>query len=145
MTSKHQNKTIATELSVKDFLESGDFSREEVTSAKVLVQLFEKVTKRKCVMWGKIFGFGTYHYVIKSREADWMATGFALRKNVITIYLMSGTQPHQELLKNLGKHKLSGGSCIYIKKLEDINLKILEKLIAALLSELKKKWNVAKT
>jgi hypothetical protein len=140
MTSK--NKTIATKVSVKDFLESEDFSAEEVISAKVLVKLFEKVTKKKCVMWGKIFGFGTYHYVIKSREADWMATGFALRKNAITVYIMSGVQAHQELLKNLGKYKISGGSCVYIKKLEDINLEILEKLIDAGLTDLKKKWKV---
>jgi hypothetical protein len=91
-------------------------------------------------MWGKIFGFGTYHYVIKSREADWMATGFALRKNAITIYIMSGAEKQQELLKDLGTYKLSGGSCVYVKKIEDIHLNVLEKLIEAGLSDLKKKW-----
>jgi len=136
------NKTVPTKISVKSFLESEGFSIKEKKAAKVLVEIFERVTKKKCVMWGKIFGFGTYHYVSKSREGDWMATGFALRKNAIAIYIMCGLTLHKDLLKDLGKYKLSGGSCLYIKKLEDVNLKVLEKLIKFGLQELKKQYKV---
>jgi hypothetical protein len=90
MPSKNQNKTVPTKVSVRDFLASGDFSVEDQKSAKTLVALFEKVTKKKCIMWGNIFGFGQYHYKSVSREGEWMATGFALRKNTITVYIMCG-------------------------------------------------------
>ncbi len=143
MEAKNQNKTVPTKVSVKSFLESENFSPEEKKSAKVLVELFEKVTKKKCVMWGKIFGFGLYHYKGKSREGDWMATGFALRKNAITIYIMCGLAYQKDLLKDLGKYKLSGGSCLYIKKLEDVKLNILEKIVKTGLQELKKKSKVS--
>jgi len=128
---KYQNKTVPTKVSVKSFIESEDFSDEEKNSAKILVKLFEKVTKKKCVMWGKIFGFGQYHYIGKSREGDWPQTGFAIRKNAITVYIMSGLECQKVLLKDLGAHKLSGGSCLYIKRLKDVDLKVLEKIIKA--------------
>ncbi len=140
MTLKSQNKTIPTKISVQRFLESEKFSLAEKKAAFTLVDLFEKVTKKKCVMWGKIFGFGQYHYKSKSREGEWMATGFALRKNAITIYVMSGVQVQpEELFKKLGPHSLSGGSCLYIKKLEDVDLKILEKIVKNGFQEMSKK------
>jgi hypothetical protein len=142
MAKKYENKTVPTKVSVKSFLESENFSVEQKQAAKILVELFERVTKKKCIMWGKIFGFGTYHYVSKSREGNWMATGFALRKSAITIYIMCGLAYQKELLKDLGKHKLSGGSCLYINKLEDINLKVLEKLVKAGFMELSKKSKI---
>ena len=142
MKTTDQNKTIPTKMSVKSFLELENFSPEEKNSAKILIQLFEKITKKKCVMWGKIFGFGQYHYVGKSREGEWLATGFALRKNAITVYIIMGPKNYPKLIKELGKCTLSGGSCIYFKKLEDINLKILEKIIKIGFVELSKKWKV---
>ncbi len=140
MKKQNKNKTVATKVSVKSFLESENFSTGEKDSAKILVKIFEKVTKKKCVMWGKIFGFGQYHYVGKSTEGDWPATGFALRKNAITIYIMMGVKNYPEIMKKLGKYKLSGGSCVYIKKLEDIDLKVLEKLIKVAFVDLNKRW-----
>lgn len=137
-----QNKTVPTKVSVTSFLESDNFSAEEKKDAKTLVKLFEKITKKKCVMWGKIFGFGTYHYVGKSSEGEWMATGFALRKNAITLYVVMGIENYSTLLKKLGKHKLSGGSCLYIKSLEDIDMDVLEQLIKAGFSDLEKKYKV---
>jgi hypothetical protein len=142
MPSKSQNKTVPTKVSVRDFLESGDFSVEDQKAAKTLVALFEKVTKKKCVMWGKIFGFGQYHYKSVSREGEWMATGFALRKNAITVYIMCGLSLQKDLLKALGKHKLSGGSCLYIHKLADVDLSILEKIIKHGFQELRKKNHI---
>lgn len=138
----NQQKTIPTKVSVKDFLASGDFSSEEKESAELLVKLFEKVTKKKCVMWGKIFGFGRYHYKSISREGEWMATGFALRKNAITIYIMCGLNFQKDLLETLGKHKLSGGSCLYIKRLSDVHLATLEKIIKAGFEELSKQHKI---
>lgn len=137
-----QNKTVPTKVTIKSFLESEDFSDKEKADAKVLVKLFEKVTGKKCIMWGKIFGFGTYHYVGKSSEGEWMATGFALRKNAMTLYIMMGIQKHALLLEKLGKHKLSGGSCLYIKTLEDVDIDVLEKIIKAGYQDLEKKYKV---
>ena len=94
-------------------------------------------------MWGKIFGFGQYHYVGKSSEGEWMATGFALRKNAISVYIMCGFKNDQEaLLKDLGKHTVSGGSCLYIKKLDDIDMTVLERIIKTGLVELSKNHEV---
>jgi hypothetical protein len=142
MQAKNQNKTVPTKVSVNSFLESESFSAIEIKSAKILIKIFEKVTKKKCIMWGKIFGFGTYHYIGKSRQGDWMATGFALRKNAITVYIMSGVKSYPELLKDLGEFKVSDGSCLYIKKLEDVDLNVLEKLIKVTFLDLQKKWQV---
>lgn len=140
---KYQNKTVPTSVSAEDFLASEGFTDAELAAGKTLIELFEKATQKSCVMWGKIFGFGLYHYVGKSSAGEWMATGFALRKNAITVYIMSGFNDGQvPLLKELGKHKLSGGSCLYIKKLEDIDLSVLENMIKTGLVELSKNHKV---
>lgn len=139
MAKKYENKTVPTKVSVKSFLESENFSAKDKESVKILINLFEKITKKKCIMWGKIFGFGRYHYKGKSSEGECMATGFAFRKNAITIYIMCGLTYQKDLLKDLGKYKLSGGCCLYIKKLEDVNLKVLEKIVKKGLLDLNKK------
>lgn len=69
-TSKYENKTKPTKVSWQKFLETEDFSLEQKQDAKTLVALFEEITGFKTIMWGKIFGYGTYHYVGKSREDD---------------------------------------------------------------------------
>jgi len=82
-------------------------------------------------MWGSsIIGFGSYHYKSeKSRqEGDWMLTGFSPRKQNLTLYVMPGFGDYQDLLKDLGKHKTSVG-CLYLNKLADVDLVVLEKLI----------------
>jgi Domain of unknown function (DU1801) len=140
-TTKNKNKTIPTKVSVSTFI--GSLSKKEQGTAKELVMLFEKTTKEKCVMWGSIFGFGEYHYKYASgREGDWMKTGFAIRKNALTIYIMCGLKEQGSLLKDLGKHKISGGSCLYIKKIEDINLQILIRIIKQGLKDLNEKYKV---
>lgn len=139
-------KTVATKISWQDFLEKGKFSENEKRDAKILVKLFEKVTKSKTVMWGSIFGYGIYHYVSPKtgRNGDWPAAAFAMRKNAVTVYTMRGYKGYSDILKGLGKHKISGGSCVYIKKLADIDLKVLEKLVKQGLIDLKKKNRVTK-
>ncbi|MEJ2505823.1 MAG: DUF1801 domain-containing protein, partial [Ignavibacteriaceae bacterium] len=74
-------------------------------------------------------GFGNYHYKYESgSEGDWFITGFSLRKQNLTVYIMSGFKKFEELLEKLGKYKL-GKSCLYINKLEDVDIRILEKLV----------------
>jgi hypothetical protein len=81
-------------------------------------------------MWGdSIIGFGSYHYEYASgREGDWFLTGFSPRKQNLTLYLMSGFEEYDNLLKNLGKFK-TGKSCLYIKKIEDVDLQTLTELV----------------
>ena len=91
----------------------------------------EEVTGEKAVMWGdSIVGFGTYHYVYASgREGDWPVTGFAPRKQALTLYIMSGFDQYDELLARLGKHS-TGKSCLYIKRLSDVDVDVLRELVA---------------
>lgn len=81
-------------------------------------------------MWGdSIIGFGDYHYTYKSgRDGHWFLTGFSPRKQSLTLYIMSGFAEYDDLMAKLGKHT-TGKSCLYIKKLEDVDLDVLEMLI----------------
>jgi hypothetical protein len=80
-------------------------------------------------MWGPaIVGFGDYHYKSKSQEYEWFLAGFSPRRQNLTLYLMSGYEPFPELMKKLGKHS-TGKSCLYIKRLSDVDLATLKKLI----------------
>jgi hypothetical protein len=91
-------------------------------------------------MWGpSIIGFGSYHYKYASgREGDWFLTGFSPRKQNLSIYIMSGFNRYEEILSRLGKFK-TGKSCLYINKLEDIDVKVLEKLIISSVNFLRSK------
>jgi hypothetical protein len=95
-----------------------------------IMELMQQVTQSKPVMWGDaIIGFGSYHYCYESgREGDWFLTGFSPRKQNLTLYIMSGFDQYDPLLARLGKHS-TGKSCLYIKRLEDINLPALEELV----------------
>ena len=103
-----------------------------------LVRLMEQVTKAEPTMWGSsIVGFGRYHYVYPSgREGDMPLAGFSPRKQDLTIYNMGGLGQHGALLAKLGKHKASG-SCLHIKRLEDVDLAVLKTLIAASVKRVK--------
>ena len=125
---KNANKTVATKESAIDFLES--ISERHQDDCRVLTELMSSITKAPPVMWGaSIVGFGQYHYVYDSgREGDFMLTGFSPRASAISVYIMSGFEHYPELMEKLGKYKL-GKSCLYIKKLEDIHLPTLKKLV----------------
>ncbi|HEX9167204.1 MAG TPA: DUF1801 domain-containing protein [Gemmatimonadales bacterium] len=112
---------------------------------ETLVKLMRSVTRAEPVMWGpSIVGFGTYHYVYESgREGDWFLAGFAPRKGNLTLYIMSGFPQHAALLKQLGKHK-TGGSCLYVKHLADLDLKVLRQLVAASVREVKRRYGAGK-
>ena len=90
----------------------------------------KQVTKKKPRMWGNsIVGFGSYEYKYASgREGEWFLTGFAPRKQNLTLYIMDGFEGYDDLMSKLGKHK-TGKSCLYIKKIEDVDLDTLKELV----------------
>jgi hypothetical protein len=122
-------KTKVNNKSVVKFLKSINDEHQRQDCFTVL-ELMKKVTKLKPKMWGSsIVGFGKYHYKYESgHQGDCFVTGFSPRKQNITIYLMTGFDKYGESLKKLGKYK-TGKSCLYIKKLEDIHLDVLKKMI----------------
>ena len=125
-----ENKTKATEASVESYFAAiGDEARRK--DCEALTRLMTKVTKQPPKMWGtSIVGFGSYHYKYESgREGDSCLTGFASRKNDISVYLTADVLGQAELLSKLGKHKIGKG-CLYVSKLSDLDLKVLEQLVA---------------
>ena len=130
-------KTKPTKASVKEFLNQiPDKERREDCFA--VAKIMEEITGDKPKMWGpSIVGFGTYHYKYASgREGDWPVTAFSPRKKDLTLYIMMGFQKHTELMQKLGKHS-TGKSCLYIKRLSDIHVPTLKKLIKTSLKELR--------
>ena len=122
-------KTVKNDANVTEFLESVDHKKRREDSF-VIRELMERVTGEKATMWGtSIVGFGSYHYKYASGlEGDWPVTGFSPRKTSLSLYIMSGFSELDSLLSKLGKFK-TGKSCLYVNKLEDINLDILEELV----------------
>ena len=131
-------KTKANKASVVKFLKSVENEKRQA-DALVMLDLMQNLTKREAVMWGSsIAGFGSYHYKYASgREGDWLLTGFSPRKAELTVYIMNGFSSYSELMEKLGKYKTSV-SCLYIKKLEDIDIKVLKQLIRKSLSDMRK-------
>jgi hypothetical protein len=135
-----EQKTKPTAVSVEDFL-------NKVADEKVrddcfaLVKLMKKITGSAPKMWGPtIVGFGQYHYKYESGHEGYAClTGFSPRKPAITLYVMAGFPGQEALLKKLGKHK-AGKGCLYVKKLEDVDVGVLENLIEKSVGFLKKKY-----
>lgn len=124
-----ENKTKVTDVSVLEFINSKtDGQKKE--DALTLLNLYLEVTKKEAVMWGpSIIGFGSYHYTYASgREGDAPLAGFSPRKDAHTIYISTEFPEREALLEKLGKHKVSK-ACVYIKKLDDIDLEVLKELI----------------
>jgi len=122
-------KTKRNKGDVHAFLNSVEHEKRKQDALTALA-VFEDVTGEKAEMWGEsIVGFGSYHYTYANgREADWMLTGFSPRKQSLTLYIMSGFDEYESLLQRLGKHK-TGKSCLYINKLEDVDMDVLRELI----------------
>lgn len=132
-------KTTVNQASADDFINRIPDETKRADSLKLL-QLFTKATGEKPKMWGtSIIGFGQYHYKSErsAQEGDWMLTGFSPRKQNLTLYIMPGFGSYQDMLKNLGKHKTSVG-CLYINKLADVDMKVLEKLVRKSYQDMKK-------
>lgn len=122
-------KTKANKKDAIEFLNSVEnVKRRE--DAFTILKLMKEITKEPPVMWGEsIIGFGNYHYKYKSgREGEWFLTGFSPRKQSLTIYIMPGFKNLKTHLAKLGKVR-SSVSCLYINKLDDIDLKELKELI----------------
>ena len=124
-----QLKTQPNDRSVEQFLNAVEDPKKRQDSFTVL-DLMQQVTGKEPIMWGdSIVGFGSYHYRYQSgREGDWFLTGFSPRKHSLTLYIMAGFEQYEALLKKLGKYT-TGKSCLYIKKLEDIDPKVLKELV----------------
>jgi hypothetical protein len=131
-------KTKATEASVEKFLSSIPDEKKRKDAFEIL-ELMQEVTKEVPKMWGdSIVGFGSYHYKYASgHEGDACLTGFSPRKQDLTIYINTGFDAHKDLMEQLGKYR-TGKVCLYVKKLEDIKLPVLKKLVKASFAKMKK-------
>ena len=123
------NKTKPTKLSVSAFIDAlADLTRR--ADAKALVKLMQNAAGEKPKMWGpSIIGFGSYHYRYDSgREGDAPLVGFSPRKAATVLYIMTGLSNSEALFAKLGKHT-SGKGCLYIKKLADVDQRVLQALV----------------
>lgn len=123
-------KTKPTTQDARDFIKTIEPEQKRQDSF-VLLEMFEAITGEKAVMWGtSIVGFGLYHYKSErsSQEGDWPLAGFSPRKQSLTLYVISDNHDMSELLNKLGKHSKSRG-CLYIKRLSDVDQKVLTKII----------------
>ena len=130
-------KTKATDASVAGYIASRA-SEEQKADCKALMAMLRRVTKEKPTMWGpSIVGYGTYKYTYDSgRTGEMCRTGFAIRGRDLVVYLLAEGKEQQALLAKIGKHKM-GKSCLYFKRLADIDMRILEQLVVGSLAQLK--------
>lgn len=137
-----ENKTKPTAVSPADFIASIEHPTRRA-DAETLDALFRRITGWKPRMWGPtIVGYGAYHYVYDSgHEGDSLATGFSPRKANQSLYIMPGYQEMGDLLDRLGKHKM-GKACLYVNKLADVDMGVLEEIIRRGLADLSNKYEV---
>lgn len=133
-------KTRVNDASVDDFL-AGVKNLRRREDARTVVKLMERLSGHPAKMWGtSIIGFNTYHYKYASgREGDWMISGVSPRKAALTIYLMAGFNQYPELMEKLGKYK-TGSSCLYINKLDDVDVEVLESLITRSIADMREMY-----
>jgi len=133
-------KTRPSRASVTKFL-AGIDDRQQRADAKKVAAMMRRATGKRAKMWGaSIVGYGSYHYKYASgREGDFMVTGFSPRKQALTVYIMPGFSSFKKLMEKLGKYK-TGKSCLYIKRLSDVDEKTLEKLIAESVRNMHKRY-----
>ena len=130
MASTAKMKTVPTAADVDAFIDAVEDPRKREDSRAIAAMMAE-VTGAPARMWGaSIVGFGSYHYRYASgREGDFMETGFSPRKRALTLYIMAGFSDYGELLAKLGKHT-TGRSCLYIKRLADVDQDVLREMVA---------------
>ncbi|MCY3969328.1 MAG: DUF1801 domain-containing protein [Acidobacteria bacterium] len=133
-------KTQLNDANVEEFLAAVKNDRRREDSFIVL-ELMKRVTGEKPRMWGtSIVGFGSYHYRYASgREGDWPRIGFSPRKQSLTIYVMPGFSNYDDLLSRLGKHR-TGKSCLYVNKLADVDMDVLEQLMRSSLDAMREMY-----
>ena len=138
----NRNKTRPTGAGVDTFLDAVENERRR-EDARTVNAMMERITGWEPRMWGpSIVGFGEYHYRYDSgREGDFLITGFSPRKKALTIYIMPGFARYDALMARLGKFR-TGRSCLYINKLDDVDLSVLEELIASSVQYMVGKYGV---
>jgi len=136
--AKAEIKTRPTEVKVEEFLNSVADETRRADAYRVL-EIFRRTTGEEPVMWGPaIVGFGSQAWsYADGSKMDWMITGFSPRKQNITLYVVNGSPKQLGLLEKLGPHS-TGKSCLYIKKLADVDEKVLEKLVKDAYTQSKK-------
>lgn len=135
-------KTTVNDASVEDFINSVT-DKTKVQDSFTLLELFKNITGEKPMMWGtSIIGFGQYHYKSERsrQEGDWPLVAFSPRRQSLTLYIMPRAGDYKELLKDLGKHKTSV-SCLYINRLADVDMSVLERLIKKCYMDVKKMYS----
>ena len=133
-------KTKPGNASVTDFV-AGIADPQKRNDCKKIAKMMRDATGKRAKMWGSsIVGYGSYDYTYASgRSGTWMEVGFSPRAQNITVYIMPGFKPFGGLLKKLGKHKTSK-SCLYLKRLADVDEKVLAKLIAESVKEIRRRY-----
>lgn len=131
-------KTKRTQASVSAFLDAVE-NEQRRADCRTVLNLMRAVTGEEPKMWGpSMVGFGSYHYKYASgREGDWFVTGFSPRKQDLTLYIMAGFDRYDELMAKLGKYK-TGKSCLYLKRLSDVDLGVLRELVTASVEAMRK-------
>ena len=135
-----ENKTKPTNASVTEFVNSIDDNQKRA-DVKRIAAMMRKATGKRAKMWGpSIVGYGQYHYKYASgREGDFMITGYSPRKQALTVYVIPGFKHFPDEMKKLGKFK-TGSSCLYIKRLSDVDEKVLERLIVKSVKHMRKHY-----
>ncbi len=135
-----ENKTQPTDKNVLAFLNAVEHDQKRADSFEIL-EMMRELSGEEPKMWGPaIIGFGSYHYKYASgREGDFLRIGFSPRKQNISLYFMTGSERDQHLIKKLGKYK-TGKSCLYIKKLADVDLDVLREMIISSLAVMDEKY-----
>jgi hypothetical protein len=142
----YTNKTQPTAVSPGVFLKKNLAKDEHVRNeALALIGVYTKITGSPCVMWNKIFGFGKYHYQdSKGGAHSYLMTGFGISNSGFTLYNVMGWETYKKDIANLGKYKLSGKSCLAIKSIHSIDLKVLKSVVKSSLVDMKKKYKTEK-
>ena len=133
-------KTKATAASVTEFLNAVE-DRGQRADCRAIAKMMREATGKRAKMWGaSMVGYGSYHYKYASgREGDYFLTGFSPRKQATTVYIMPGFSGYDALMKKLGKYK-TGRSCLYIKRLDDVDSDVLQELITRSVADMRKQY-----
>ena len=133
-------KTVPTDASVDAFIDAVE-DEERRQDCRTVAAMMAEVTAAPARMWGpSIVGFGSYHYRYPSgREGDFMEIGFSPRKRALTVYVMAGFSDYEALLAKLGRHS-TGKSCLYLKRLADVDLAVLRELVESSVRFIRQKY-----
>jgi len=139
----NENKTSKTGKDPLEFINEWVDDEQKVQDSLVLIDMMRDITGHEPKMWGPtMIGFGDWHYVSPSgREGDWFSIGFSPRKAAFSLYITMDASAHPELMKKLGKYT-TGKGCIYVKRLSDIDMNVLEELTRTEYEELKRQYSV---